>query len=249
MPALMNLASESAVQTITRLQSATGSIPLVPAVRITVLKTMIPLAFPEEDITVAHSVARLITDKINLLWTISKEDSDDMIKDEKQILHLVIKASSATLTTRGAIPVETFRLYPPTKSIYRAGPKQSTSLDNTAEHDTTKVNIKELHRDPKTWGENAPEFDPSRWCNLSPGQAREQNKALLAFSTTPHQCPAARNGPILIEVMVGALANVLGREYELSGLGTEGLPKRPLKARRHNFEDVMVVPTALDPEE
>ena len=107
----MNLASESAVQTITRLQSATGSMPLVPAVRITVLKTMIPLAFPEEDITVAHSVARLITDKINLLWTISKEDSDDMIKDEKQILHLVIKASSATLTTRGIIPLVCSSLY------------------------------------------------------------------------------------------------------------------------------------------
>lgn len=48
---------------------------------------------------------------------------------------------------------EALRLYPPTRRIYR-------SLHNGCE---IAVDVEFLHRDQKTWGEDAGVFDPKRW--------------------------------------------------------------------------------------
>lgn len=112
------------------------------------------------------------------------------------------------------IVVETLRLYPPTRRIYRsyhwgAGPASDTSVpshDFATQYGTIAADIEACHLRSDIWGSSAARFDPARWMNVTP----EQNHSFMSFGGQPCECPAkAVFGPRMVGILVGALLLVL----------------------------------------
>ncbi|KAI0853441.1 hypothetical protein F5Y00DRAFT_270618 [Daldinia vernicosa] len=103
---------------------------------------------------------------------------------------------------------EGLRLYPPTKSIYRAVPTEPQDSDFVTYDEQIIADIQECHRDPNIWI-NPTQFRPSRFL---PGEFTDAMKnAYLPFSIAPHRCPAADTfAPHAIIVLVVVLAKGLG---------------------------------------
>ncbi|CAI7669797.1 unnamed protein product [Penicillium manginii] len=138
------------------------------------------------------------------------------------------------------IIMETMRLYPPTRRIYRAYqwdnslvtceeipdqemnvPVQS-SLDEQqscpVRYSKIAANIEGCHLRPNIWGVSVAIFDPVRWLDLTP----EQRRAFMPFGCGPHECPAkAGFGPKMIGVLVGALLLVLDNNGLEPGMSWE----------------------------
>jgi hypothetical protein len=135
------------------------------------------------------------------------------------------------------IIAETLRLYPPTRRIY-------TQRGNTV----AAVDIEQLHRTGKVWGEKPLEWDPKRW----------KREGLDVVSTVEYipfggkvgrpaeisRCPSrVRGGPKLIAIIVGALLGVLGEEWRLvetGGRRDDLLGEGPLRAGRDAYETLML---------
>jgi hypothetical protein len=110
------------------------------------------------------------------------------------------------------IVAETLRLYPPTRRIY-------TQQDNGV----VAVDVEQLHRTGRVWGEDPLIFDPKRW-------KREGLDVVNTIEYIPFggkigkpakisRCPSRiRGGPKLIAVIAGALLAVIGDEWCLLGI-------------------------------
>ncbi|CAK7200460.1 hypothetical protein SEUCBS139899_003155 [Sporothrix eucalyptigena] len=102
------------------------------------------------------------------------------------------------------IAKEGLRLFPSSKSIYRA---RSSLLDDTT---TVVANVCALHRDKEIWGSDALLFRPDRFNDT--GQAL-QREAYLPFGLPPHMCPAYNGfGERMIVLLVALLCTHLGQE-------------------------------------
>lgn len=92
------------------------------------------------------------------------------------------------LTYTMAVIKETLRLFPPAVALGKTCLKDTTLGPwQIKEGARMIVVIKELHRNKDYWGENADEFDPSRFLPDSPN-AQTHDYAWLPFSSGPRGC-------------------------------------------------------------
>lgn len=100
---------------------------------------------------------------------------------------------------------EAFRLYPPTRRVYRAF-QGSPSPGSECAVEILPGDIEAAHTEPRIWGPDAGVFDPHRWKILT----REQRKAFCPFGCPPFVCPAQGSfGPRAVGLIVGVLVAVL----------------------------------------
>ncbi|KAL8754046.1 MAG: hypothetical protein Q9184_005240 [Pyrenodesmia sp. 2 TL-2023] len=103
---------------------------------------------------------------------------------------------------------EALRLYPPTRRIYR-----QVHLASMKEPELVAADIEECHRLPHIWGEDSHRYRPARWISAD----QSMRCAFMPFGGRPWICPAnADFGPMLIGVLVAALASIISaEEWEL----------------------------------
>lgn len=111
------------------------------------------------------------------------------------------------------IVAEALRLYPPTRRIYTLRKEGVVAVD-----------IEQVHRLGKVWGEKPLNFDPKRW-------KREELDVVDTLEYLPFggkvgrpaeisRCPSrTRGGPKLVAIIVGSLLDVLGDEWCLTTSG------------------------------
>lgn len=101
------------------------------------------------------------------------------------------------------------------------------------------ADIEACHRDAATWGQDANEFNPSRWLLMSD----VSNSIFMPFGGRPFMCPAKRRvdgklpfGLAIIAVLVGALTAEVDSTWEVIG----ELPARatPLNTDREAYLDL-----------
>nr|POF13020.1 cytochrome p450 3a11 [Quercus suber] len=88
--------------------------------------------------------------------------------------------STSTVSAR-YLALETLRLYPPTKRIYRRFQDDNGNISERA------ADVEALHRDPAHWGSNAKLFKPDRWTDHPEGT---DDPNFMAFGDRPFRCPA-----------------------------------------------------------
>jgi cytochrome P450/NADPH-cytochrome P450 reductase len=87
-----------------------------------------------------------------------------------------------------AVIKETLRLYPPAQALVKTCVKDTTLGPYTMiEGSKVLLLTRELHRNKSLWGENAEEFDPSRFMPNSP-TAPSHEHAWMPFSSGPRGC-------------------------------------------------------------
>ncbi|KAI1415056.1 hypothetical protein F5Y13DRAFT_197052 [Hypoxylon sp. FL1857] len=100
---------------------------------------------------------------------------------------------------------EGLRLYPPTKRIRRAVPRDPLNIQGST--DIVTPDIEECHRDVHIWGPDAEVFRPSRFNDLTDAM----KEAYMPFGAGKHQCPtASKFGYRAIIILVVVLAKGLG---------------------------------------
>lgn len=111
------------------------------------------------------------------------------------------------------IVLESLRLYPPTKSIYRLA-KVGT---NDSRNEIITVNILSLHRDPNIWGPSSLLLNPHCFENPTKKDKKLRQDAFMAFGSRPHVCPAGNIAPVLIGMVVAALLKEVGSRRIMAG--------------------------------
>ena len=128
---------------------------------------------------------------------------------------------------------ETLRLYPPTKSIYRAVNPEAWDIWP----DVVAADIMALHRDPRIWGTNSLLFEPMRWAVGTEKQRRLRQDAFMPFGCLPNICPAKEVAPIMIGILVAALVGETQGRFELFALRKSDRigGKAPMSLERHAY--------------
>jgi Cytochrome P450 len=134
---------------------------------------------------------------------------------------------------------ETLRLYPPTKRIYRWEQRENQHGTLNEYPELCAADIEAVHREGKTWGHDALQFDPGRWLSYSADERKRMMDNFLPFGYGSLSCPAKKEfAPKLIGLMVVVLVRELeGRfscvaeldEDRIDGVG-------PLKAERSSYD-------------
>ena len=151
-------------------------------------------------------------------------------------------ASNDTSVSAESIINEALRLYPSTKSVYR-----EFRMENKKTTDVVIADIENCHRILSIWGDNANTFDPSRWKNLE-AQTKEAKEAFMPFGYGNFKCPAKPvYGPMIIAVLVAALAkNITPEKWTLelypagSEVGHELSSDEALIADRKTYEKIII---------
>ncbi|CAG8286927.1 unnamed protein product [Penicillium olsonii] len=98
---------------------------------------------------------------------------------------------------------ESLRLYVPTRRVHRA----YQWSENAGSHETLSADIEGCHLRRDIWGDDAKEFNPSRWLNLT----HIQKEAFMPFGCVPFECPAKPTfGPRMIGLLAGAILEAFG---------------------------------------
>lgn len=121
---------------------------------------------------------------------------------------------------------EVFRLYPPTKRIYRTI-RRYGDID-----ETVGIDVEAVHRDPQLWGYDALLFRPSRWTKETP------RNAFLPFGARRFRCPARSEfGPKAVGILIAALLERFDGWY-VEGYRDEG--DKPLENGRRDYESLVL---------
>ncbi|KAK4222571.1 putative cytochrome P450 [Podospora fimiseda] len=98
---------------------------------------------------------------------------------------------------------ESLRLYPSNKRIYRCTSSESSATS------MIKADVETCHRSRLIWGNDALQFRPERFDNLT----ELQKEGYLPYSLRPHRCPAFSGfGDRMVTMLVVVLGRTLGPE-------------------------------------
>lgn len=108
------------------------------------------------------------------------------------------------------IVMESLRLYPLTRRVYRsyqwgdgsASDRPGPSHDSAIPYDTIAADLEGCHLRFDIWGSSAARFDPARWMNVT----SQQIHSFTPYGCRPCECPAkAVFGPRMVGMLVGAV--------------------------------------------
>jgi cytochrome P450 len=130
---------------------------------------------------------------------------DDDFTSQSIFMNFMSKPCKATFEAASehqfpvkAIVLESLRLYPPTRRVYRSEDSGLVAVD-----------IEFIHRDPATWGLDALRFDPRRIKNM-------KKQAFMPFGKGNFACPAKDIfAPMMIGILVGSLVEHIDHQFEL----------------------------------
>lgn len=132
-----------------------------------------------------------------------------------------------------SIIAETLRLYPPTRRIYTLG----------SDGITRAVDIERLHRKKGVWGKDPDKFDPHRWTKLDVVKTKEYMPFGAKSSNSISRCPSRRRGgPKLCAVLLGALLQEIGEQWELENGDRKA--SRSLGSGRDTFKKLRLMKTS-----
>ena len=140
------------------------------------------------------------------------------------------------------IAKEALRLYPPTRRVYRHFTFSTQVFGLRFQYPPRRLaaDIEGCQRSTTLWGPSADAFEPSRWISIDHTRERE---ILLAFGTPPFLCPAQeRFGIMMIALLVAALLEVVGKDWELSGNGMAEILAggKPLLTGREDYSKLIM---------
>ena len=155
---------------------------------------------------------------------------------------LDFKGIDGTEVSAAFIAQEALRLYPPTRRVNRQYQDQEgTTYDVSADIET-------CHRDTATWGQDAMEFNPTRWSLFREAGNLDQvlKSCFMPFGNKPFMCPAKRKkegrlpfGVAMIAMLVGKLTTEVDGVWKVDGeLPKDGVP---LNSNREAYHDLLLV--------
>lgn len=135
---------------------------------------------------------------------------------------------------------EALRLYPSTKSVYRA-----FHMASKAKPELVVANVQQCHRTVGIWEPDPRRFMPERWYSVT----EEQKRAYMPFGGGLFVCPAkAEYGPMIVGVLVAALAGrIVSGEWTLllyrggADVGSELGAEEELEAERKAYGRMEIV--------
>ncbi|KAI9885434.1 MAG: hypothetical protein M1823_002782 [Watsoniomyces obsoletus] len=137
-----------------------------------------------------------------------------------------------------SLVIETLRLYPPTRRIYR-----KFQYANSPEEELVAADIETCQRLPNVWGTTALQFDPREWrLHLNSRETPQLHRTFMPFGAGHFQCPAGSGfGPRMIGLLVGVLVTQFTSEmWKLESKMAPGRDEPidrpdPLHSGRHAF--------------
>ncbi|KAJ5713410.1 Cytochrome P450 [Penicillium malachiteum] len=154
---------------------------------------------------------------VSFCWNVTKEEFERrpslrMTTSTKVVIGGDSRPSQEKTPSAKDIVLESLRMYPPTRRIYRAYVWDDYPASCEPEPIYKAADIEACHLRTNIWGSNAVNFDPARWMTITRAD-RAQTHAFMPFGYGVCECPAkAVFGPRMIGVLVGALLSALDDE-------------------------------------
>lgn len=168
-------------------------------------------------------------------WRLALEDfAEHPTTDQLNMIKAEYGQVSACMVVEEAL-----RLYPPTRRIYRDFETADGEIIEAA------ADIEACHRNEAIWGEDALAFQPARWTGTR-GEKLFKQDNFMPFGAHPFACVAKQSatadrlpfGVAMIAILVGALSNAVGNEFELMGAGSRAEGYKPLSTEREAYEEL-----------